>query len=78
VSVDILEDVSGVVIVAVSTEGVVTVVVVSVVEVLVALSLHAANTPIDNTNKSFFILRYFVVNSFVLIQEPLKGNPVTK
>lgn len=77
-SVDILEDVSGVVIVAVSTDGVVTVVVESEVEVLVALSLQAANTPIDNTNKSFFILRYFVVNSFVLIHEAAKGNPGIK
>ncbi|MEJ7768562.1 MAG: hypothetical protein WKF89_12170 [Chitinophagaceae bacterium] len=61
VSVDIVDIVSGVNTVVVSTIGVVTVLSVDVVSVVV-LSLQAANAPIANTNKSFFIFCFFVVN----------------
>jgi hypothetical protein len=74
VSVDIFEVVSGVTTVVVSTIGVVvtveSVVVVSVLE----LSLHAANAPIAQTNKSFFILIFFVDEYIVLIRTIEKGN----
>lgn len=58
VSADIAEEVSTGNIAEVS--GVTTVEESVVVSVVVELSLHATNAPIDKTNKNFFIVKYLV------------------